>query len=106
MNLTTACQRQDTSCQVSCQDPKNPNQCIQLQSELIDGSSCGFGGTCKSGSCIPGSFLDTAKVGRALHILRFFFAYVGVPSMNRLGMFRIYRLPFPLPSWHLLLVCC
>lgn len=80
MNLTTACQRQDTSCQVSCQDPKNPNQCIQLQSELIDGSSCGFGGTCKSGSCIPGSFLDTAKVGRALHIyyFRFFFAYVGV----------------------------
>ncbi|KAL5518495.1 hypothetical protein ACEPAH_177 [Sanghuangporus vaninii] len=61
LNLTQACQRQDTSCRVSCQDPSNPSQCIQLQSQLIDGSSCGYGGTCQSGQCQSGSALDTAK---------------------------------------------
>ncbi|KAH8120727.1 Metallo-peptidase family M12-domain-containing protein [Phellopilus nigrolimitatus] len=61
MNLTTACSKADNSCQVSCQDPSNKNQCIQLQSQLIDGSSCGFGGTCQSGTCKAGSVLDTVK---------------------------------------------
>ncbi|KAI5119801.1 hypothetical protein M0805_006598 [Coniferiporia weirii] len=41
LNLTTACSKPDNTCQVSCQDPTNSNQCIQLQSQLIDGSSCG-----------------------------------------------------------------
>ncbi|KAI5114882.1 hypothetical protein M0805_001287, partial [Coniferiporia weirii] len=35
--------------------------CIQLQSQLIDGSSCGYGGTCESGACKAGSLLDTTK---------------------------------------------
>ncbi|KIP05336.1 hypothetical protein PHLGIDRAFT_119917 [Phlebiopsis gigantea 11061_1 CR5-6] len=62
MNLTTACPSQnDKSCQVSCQDPTSSNQCIVLQSQLVDGSSCGYGGTCASGTCQAGSFLDTAK---------------------------------------------
>ncbi|KLO06319.1 zincin [Schizopora paradoxa] len=61
MNLTTACSRQDNSCQVSCQDPTNSNACVQLQSDLVDGSSCGLGGTCSGGVCQAGSLLDTAK---------------------------------------------
>ncbi|TDL28979.1 hypothetical protein BD410DRAFT_781544 [Rickenella mellea] len=62
MSLTTACPRKsDSTCQVSCQDPTNPNQCVLLQSQLIDGSPCGFGGTCSGGNCVPGSILDTAK---------------------------------------------
>ncbi|EJD04481.1 uncharacterized protein FOMMEDRAFT_155615 [Fomitiporia mediterranea MF3/22] len=61
MNLTTACQKQDNSCRVSCEDPNNPSQCIQLQSQVIDGSPCGYGGTCQSGACQAGSALDTVK---------------------------------------------
>ena len=60
--MTTACSTQDNSCRVSCQDPSSSSQCIQLQTALIDGSSCGLGGTCQSGSCVAGSLLDTAKV--------------------------------------------
>ncbi|KAH8101428.1 Metallo-peptidase family M12-domain-containing protein [Cristinia sonorae] len=62
MNLKKACPNQnDKSCQVSCQDPSVANQCIILQSALVDGSPCGYGGTCVSGNCQTGSFLDTAK---------------------------------------------
>ncbi|CAL1697050.1 unnamed protein product [Somion occarium] len=62
MNLSRACNSQnDRSCQVSCQDPRVFNQCVILQSTLIDGSPCGYGGTCVSGNCQSGSFLDTAK---------------------------------------------
>ena len=30
-----------SSCQVSCQDPSSSNQCIVLQTMLVDGSPCG-----------------------------------------------------------------
>ncbi|KAI0089873.1 Metallo-peptidase family M12-domain-containing protein [Irpex rosettiformis] len=62
MNLQKACpSRNDKSCQVSCQDPTTSNQCIVLQSPLVDGSPCGYGGMCNKGTCQSGSFLDTAK---------------------------------------------
>lgn len=42
MNLQNACPNQNNqNCQVSCQDPTQSNQCVLLQSELIDGSPCG-----------------------------------------------------------------
>ncbi len=81
MNLTTGCSnRNDQTCQVSCQDPSNSNQCVLLSSLLVDGSPCGmctvfslrarylrkswsgYGGSCQSGSCKSGSAIDTAKV--------------------------------------------
>ncbi|KAG7450771.1 uncharacterized protein BT62DRAFT_943672 [Guyanagaster necrorhizus] len=62
MNLTTACSnRNDQTCQISCQNPSNSNQCVLLSSLLIDGSPCGYGGMCQSGTCQSGSALDTAK---------------------------------------------
>ncbi|KII86485.1 hypothetical protein PLICRDRAFT_44079 [Plicaturopsis crispa FD-325 SS-3] len=62
MNLQQACPNQnDKTCQVSCVDPSHPNQCVSLQSQLIDGSPCGFGGMCMKGNCQPGSLFDTAK---------------------------------------------
>ncbi|KAF5377173.1 hypothetical protein D9615_006432 [Tricholomella constricta] len=62
MGLKQACpNRNDNTCQVSCQDPKKANQCILLTSLLIDGSSCGYGGTCIAGKCQSAGFLDTAK---------------------------------------------
>jgi Disintegrin len=41
MNLQSACPSKDQNCQVSCQDPTQSNQCVVLQSQLIDGSPCG-----------------------------------------------------------------
>ncbi|CCA69414.1 related to ADAM protease ADM-B [Serendipita indica DSM 11827] len=60
LNLTEACRTSDTSCQISCTDPKNPAQCIVLNSQLVDGSPCGFGGTCITGTCRSGTLLQTA----------------------------------------------
>jgi len=62
MGLQAACpNHNDQSCQILCQDPTNSQECIQLTSLLIDGSPCGFGGTCLSGKCQAAGFLDTAK---------------------------------------------
>ncbi|VDC01988.1 unnamed protein product [Peniophora sp. CBMAI 1063] len=59
MGLTTACgSKDDTSCRVSCQNP-NSTGCVVLDTQLIDGSPCGYGGTCQSGNCQSGSALDT-----------------------------------------------
>jgi hypothetical protein len=42
LNLTTACPSSAAAtCQVSCQDPKSPSQCVVLNSQLVDGSPCG-----------------------------------------------------------------
>ncbi|KAJ4463631.1 hypothetical protein C8J55DRAFT_494244 [Lentinula edodes] len=42
-------------------DLGNSNSWIQLASLLVDGSPCGYGGTCSSGACRPGSILDIVK---------------------------------------------
>ena len=42
LGLTSACPgKDDRSCQVSCQDPRTANQCVVLQTQLVDGSPCG-----------------------------------------------------------------
>lgn len=52
MNLVDACpQQDDKSCQVSCQDPSNSGKCVVLDTMLIDGSPCGYGGMCYNGTC-------------------------------------------------------
>ncbi|KAI0638832.1 Metallo-peptidase family M12B Reprolysin-like-domain-containing protein [Trametes polyzona] len=62
MGLQKACpSNNDKSCQVSCQDPTDSGRCVVLQSPLIDGSPCGYGGMCFSGTCKPGSWWDTFK---------------------------------------------
>ncbi|KAL0945556.1 hypothetical protein HGRIS_014717 [Hohenbuehelia grisea] len=62
MNLKEACpNRNDDSCRVACKDPTQSNACVVLQAMLVDGSPCGYGGTCQTGKCNPGNLFDTAK---------------------------------------------
>jgi hypothetical protein len=62
MNLQAACPKQnDQTCKVSCQDPTTPNQCVVLDTLLIDGSPCGYSGACQNGTCENGPILDAAK---------------------------------------------
>jgi hypothetical protein len=69
MGLTEACpDRGDNSCEVSCQDPESSNRCIRLQALLIDGSPCGFGGTCSAGKCQATSPIESAKAWYAQNL--------------------------------------
>ncbi|KAF9560200.1 zinc metalloprotease, partial [Agrocybe pediades] len=62
MGLKDACpDHNDQSCQISCQDPSNSRGCIRLSSLLIDGSPCGYAGTCLKGKCQAAGFFDMAK---------------------------------------------
>jgi len=62
MNLQEACPNQgDKTCSISCQDPSQSNQCITLQAAVVDGSPCGYGGTCLGGNCQSGNLLVMAK---------------------------------------------
>ncbi|KAJ7139500.1 Metallo-peptidase family M12-domain-containing protein [Mycena epipterygia] len=62
MNLTTQCPNHSSNtCQVSCQDPTQANQCILLTALLVDGSPCGLGGICASGACQSSGLISTAK---------------------------------------------
>jgi len=62
MNLQAACpNKNDDSCKVSCQNPTAPNQCVVLDTLLVDGSPCGYAGSCQNGTCQRGNLLDTAK---------------------------------------------
>lgn len=102
LGLTRTCPaKNDKSCQVSCQDPQTPNQCVVLQTQLVDGSPCGecasvygiqtatevgattgYGGTCSSGSCKSGSAWGAFTVRHPLAFLRHWGANVGpVPGM-------------------------
>ena len=36
-------------------------QCITLQTKLLDGSPCGYGGTCVNAQCQSGPFFDMVK---------------------------------------------
>jgi len=60
MNLQVACPNQN-SCLVSCQDPNHTNECVVLQTQLIDGSPCSYGGMCSGGTCQPGTPINTLK---------------------------------------------
>ncbi|WRT66683.1 uncharacterized protein IL334_003643 [Kwoniella shivajii] len=61
LGLSTACgQKDDKSCTVSCRDPNITNQCVVLQTSLVDGSPCGYGGHCYNTTCKAGSWQDTA----------------------------------------------
>ena len=63
LGLQQACPQAQQTCQISCEDPKNPTQCIVLNSQLVVGSPCGFGGTCDlNGNCQAGTLLDTVIV--------------------------------------------
>ncbi|UOH83270.1 hypothetical protein LQV05_005990 [Cryptococcus neoformans] len=61
MGLSEACgQRDDTSCVVTCKDPNSTSSCVVLQTPLVDGSPCGYGGHCYNQTCESGSWQATA----------------------------------------------
>ncbi|BGP42156.1 hypothetical protein JCM10449v2_006161 [Rhodotorula kratochvilovae] len=62
LSLTKACPASASStCNIICDDPTTSSSCVILDQSFRDGTSCGYGGRCRGGSCQTGSALDTAK---------------------------------------------
>ncbi|GAA6046913.1 hypothetical protein JCM3770_003427 [Rhodotorula araucariae] len=62
LGLTKACPTSASStCNIICDDPTTSSSCVILDQSFRDGTSCGYGGRCRGGSCQTGSALDTAK---------------------------------------------
>lgn len=61
-DFSQACSvRADQSCQLSCQTPGNSNSCTVFQTHFVDGSPCGYGGTCQGGECQSTGWQNTFK---------------------------------------------
>lgn len=58
-NSTHACD--STSCQLTCASPQFGTMCYGLQQWFLDGTPCGGGGQCKSGTCSGSSVLNDVK---------------------------------------------
>jgi hypothetical protein len=58
--MTKSCSGDSSGCQVSCQDPRSALSCIVFPGSFIDGTPCGIGGVCKSGSCNNSNFGNNA----------------------------------------------
>jgi hypothetical protein len=52
LNITTECSFQQDSCQISCEDPSDPNNCLALSGMFLDGTNCGLAGRCQKGQCV------------------------------------------------------
>ncbi|GAA99875.1 hypothetical protein E5Q_06578 [Mixia osmundae IAM 14324] len=59
LNLTGACSvRTDRTCSLACTS-SDTSGCIILDSTFVDGTPCGYGGTCQDGDCQRGSLSAT-----------------------------------------------
>lgn len=53
LNVTRACD-DDSSCQLSCVDPRFGSTCFTTSQNFLDGTPCRGTGTCRSGRCVGG----------------------------------------------------
>ncbi|KAL0572598.1 hypothetical protein V5O48_009359 [Marasmius crinis-equi] len=65
MGLKDACKQPQSTCELVCQDPKSSNSCIKLNSNMLDGSPCGFAGTCENNQCKNGPWTQVVAVSSA-----------------------------------------
>jgi hypothetical protein len=62
MSFTRACPlNAANSCSISCRNPSSSSSCLILQSQFIDGTECGNGGTCLAGECQSHGWQNTFK---------------------------------------------
>lgn len=52
LNISKQCSFQEDSCQISCADPSDPNNCLVLSGMFLDGTECGLAGFCRGGKCV------------------------------------------------------
>ncbi|KAF9151120.1 hypothetical protein BG015_007078, partial [Linnemannia schmuckeri] len=94
-NFVTACPTTTASCQMSCSDPtdtvSHPPRCLSLLVNFEDGTACGEGGVCTSGSCVGdksnSAFFKkntiTFAIGGGCIVVAFFFCFFGIICSRR-----------------------
>ncbi|KAI8379013.1 Metallo-peptidase family M12-domain-containing protein [Blakeslea trispora] len=108
-NIKKSCAA-DNGCAMSCQNPSSSFSCIIFPGSFMDGTPCGVGGVCKSGSCDQSNFGNNALnwINSHLYIvipvavvvgLMFLFCllrcccYPNAGGYNNLGKTTIYTIP-------------
>ncbi|KAF9086807.1 hypothetical protein BGX23_008553, partial [Mortierella sp. AD031] len=93
--FATACAAPSLSCQMSCTDPtdtaSHPPRCVSLLANFADGTTCGEGGVCTSGTCVGdksnSSFFRkntiTFAIGGGCIVAAFFFCFFGIICTRR-----------------------
>ncbi|KAI8353039.1 Disintegrin-domain-containing protein [Mortierella sp. GBAus27b] len=89
---TSACPKDSSSCQISCADPRAAlsasSNCISFSQYFTDGTECGQGGVCNSGTCVGGttsffkSVVGMAVVGACI-AAALSFCFIGIYCLRR-----------------------
>ncbi|KAF9296909.1 hypothetical protein BGZ88_011577 [Linnemannia elongata] len=94
-NFASACPTASASCQMSCSDPtdiaSHPPRCVSLLVHFEDGTACGEGGVCTSGTCVGdksnSAFFKkntiTFAIGGGCIVVAFFFCFFGIICSRR-----------------------
>ncbi|CAO3589537.1 unnamed protein product [Absidia cylindrospora] len=61
LNISKQCPFQEDSCNISCADPSDTQNCLVLSGMFLDGTECGLAGFCRSGKCVGSGFSNTVR---------------------------------------------
>ncbi|KAI8079512.1 Metallo-peptidase family M12-domain-containing protein [Gilbertella persicaria] len=76
----------DNGCAMSCQNPSSALSCIIFPGNFMDGTPCGIGGVCKSGSCDESNFGNNALNWINSHL------YIVIPVAVVVGLLLLFCL--------------
>ncbi|KAI8064518.1 Metallo-peptidase family M12-domain-containing protein [Gongronella butleri] len=88
LNITHQCPFQEDSCQITCADPSDSQNCLVLSGIFLDGTECGLAGFCRGGSCVSSGLSNTinAWVQKNLNIAIPVFVFGGLFILALLGL--------------------
>ncbi|CAO3618910.1 unnamed protein product [Cunninghamella echinulata] len=88
LNISKQCSFQEDSCQISCADPSDPNNCLVLSGMFLDGTECGLAGFCRNGKCVGTGISNTIKkwVEKNKHIAIPVFLFGGLFILALIGL--------------------
>ncbi|ORX48505.1 hypothetical protein DM01DRAFT_1309533 [Hesseltinella vesiculosa] len=80
LNITHQCPFQEDSCQITCADPSDSQNCLVLSGIFLDGTECGLAGFCRGGSCVSSGLDATIRawVNKNLNIAIPVFVFGGL----------------------------
>lgn len=67
LGVSESCPFQQDTCQVTCEDPSDPGNCLVLSGMFLDGTECGLAGYCEKGVCKGTGASKVSSIHRSLY---------------------------------------